>query len=56
MTVLALTQGGFAFLGVLFVALCGMIYGYFTRHGSGIGPRASDTRDAGKDRVETEKA
>ena len=44
MTIFALAGGSFIFLGVLLVGLFGLIYGYFTYDGSGIGPHPSDGR------------
>ena len=38
-TAVALAGGSFIFLGVMFVALVGLVFGYFTRIGSGINPR-----------------
>ena len=36
---IALAGGSFIFLGVMLVALVGLVFGYFTRIGSGINPR-----------------
>ena len=44
MTIIALAGGSFIFLGVLIVGLFGLIYGFFTYEGSGIGAHPSDGR------------
>ena len=41
---LALAGGSFVFLGVILMLLVGVIYGFFTRAGSGIDSHPTDSR------------
>jgi len=43
---LALAGGAFIFLGFLVVLFAALVFGYYTRSGSGIEQRPSDGRDA----------
>lgn len=45
MTPLALTDGSWVLLGVMLLLLAGVVYGFYTRGGSGIERHPNDGRD-----------